>query len=155
MAFQISGLPKESFADLFDLDDEQLARRLARRMVVDAKPGYPCRVSLDDVDIGKEVILLNYQHLAVDSPFRSTHAIYVGKDSRQAELAVNMLPPFAINRLIAVRGFDATGMMIEADSARVDQLADRIEGLFEDTNISYLHLHFANQGCFAARVDRA
>jgi hypothetical protein len=33
-------------------------------------------------------------------------------------------------------------------------LASLIESMFEDPAVSYLHVHNAKPGCYAARVDR-
>ena len=41
--FQFVGLPVESFTDLFSMTDADLAARGAKRMTVDAQPGFPCR----------------------------------------------------------------------------------------------------------------
>jgi hypothetical protein len=71
MHFRIRGLPAEQFAPLFSLSDEELAANGAvRRIADDRNPGYPCRVSLTDSKPGDELILVNYEHHAVDSPYR-------------------------------------------------------------------------------------
>ncbi|HTU62781.1 MAG TPA: DUF1203 domain-containing protein, partial [Polyangiales bacterium] len=77
MSFRISGLPAQPFAALFALSDQELAARDIIRMTVDRQPGFPCRVSLEDADPGESVLLLNYEHLPVASPYRSRHAIFV------------------------------------------------------------------------------
>ena len=44
MRFRIKGLPAETFAHLFTLSDEELAKHGAvRRIADDRRPGYPCR----------------------------------------------------------------------------------------------------------------
>jgi hypothetical protein len=78
MHFRIRGLPAEQFAPLFSLSDEELAATGAvRRIADDRNPGYPCRVSLTDSNPGDELILVNYEHHAVDSPYRMRFAIYL------------------------------------------------------------------------------
>ena len=84
MSFQIHGLPRESFVDLFLLSEEQLAGRSARRIVVDAKPGFPCRISLVDADIGESVVLVNYTHQPNKTPYRASHAIFVREAAKEA-----------------------------------------------------------------------
>ena len=71
MSFRIEGLAPDSFQPLFSLDDEALAGRGMRRQVADHKPGFPCRVSLEDAEPGEEVLLLNYEHHPADSPSES------------------------------------------------------------------------------------
>ena len=68
MSFQIQALPSAQFEPLFALSDSELTKVRAARMIVDSKPGYPCRVSLADAEIGETVILLNFEHQSADSP---------------------------------------------------------------------------------------
>ena len=75
MSFRITGLPANDFSYLFSLDDAELATLGAVRQT--AQHGAPCRVSLTDATPGDEVILVNYEHHKVDSPYRMRFAIYV------------------------------------------------------------------------------
>jgi hypothetical protein len=154
MNFRISGLPAASFADLFSLSDRQLAERGAVRRVAATKPGFPCRISLTDADVGDEVILAHYEHHAVASPFRASHAIYVRQGERQYD-AVDRVPPMLRSRLLSVRAFDADGMLVDADVVDGVDLEPLIERQFAQAQTQYLHIHFARPGCYAARVDRA
>ena len=71
MSFRITGLPAENFTHLFALDDAELAALGAVRRT--AEHPAPCRVSLTDATPGDEVILVNYEHHAVDEPL--SHAL--------------------------------------------------------------------------------
>ena len=155
MNFQISGLPLDRFAPLFALSDEELARHDAVRVTADRAPGFPCRVSLQDAEIGERLILLNYEHLPVSSPYRSRHAIYVRESATEARLEVNEVPAQLRSRLLSLRAFDDRGMMKGAEVAPGTALERVIEQLFSDCGVAYLHIHNAKPGCYAARVDRA
>jgi hypothetical protein len=155
MSFQISGLPASAFAPLFLLPDEELATRGAVRMVVDRHPGFPCRVSLQDAALGETVLLLNYEHLPVASPYRSRSAIFVSQSSAEARLNVNEIPESLQIRLLSLRAFDKVGMMIDADVVQGREIAPAIDRMLDRDTIAYLHVHNAKPGCFAARVDRA
>src|SRR5690606_32870063 len=115
MHFQISGLPLSPFAPLFSLSDEELARHDARRVVADKRPGFPCRVSLRDAEVGERLILLNHEHLSVSSPYRSRHAIYVRESATEARLAIDEVPEQLRIRLLSIRAFDTQGMMKGAE----------------------------------------
>jgi Protein of unknown function (DUF1203) len=155
MAFQISGLGFGQFAPLVALSDEQLLGRNARRVVADRHPGFPCRVSLVDAQPGERVLLVNYEHLAVDSPYRARHAIYVRENAVEARLAVDEIPPVFNKRLLSLRAYDAAGMLRDAEVAEGVQLKTAIERLLAPPEIAYLHVHNARPGCYAGRVDRA
>jgi hypothetical protein len=154
MSFVISALSAEPFAHLFELTDAELAAHRARRSVVDEHPGVPCRVSLRDVQIGETVVLVHYEHLAVDSPFRASHAIYVSQADR-VRLAPADVPDVLRRRLLSLRTFDAAGMLIDADVCAGTALEPAIGRMLARTNAEYLHVHFAKPGCYAARIDRA
>src|SRR6476469_99882 len=112
MRFRITGLPAENFAHLFTLSDDELAARGAVRRI--AEHPAPCRVSLTDATPGEEVILTNYEHHAVDSPYRMRFAIYVRKGEKTYD-AVDAIPEQLRKRTLAARSFDKDGMMVERE----------------------------------------
>ena len=154
MTFRITGLPAETFADLFSLSDAELAVRGALRRIADGKPGYPCRVSLTDAEPGQEVILTHFEHQPANTPYRASHAIYVRKGEKSYD-AVDEVPEQLRIRLLSVRAFDDQGMMVGADVVDGKELEGAIERMLGDERADYLHLHYAKHGCYAARVDRA
>jgi hypothetical protein len=155
MSFQIHALPAEPFRTLFAMSDEELHALDARRMTVTARPGSPCRVSLADAEVGETVVLVHYEHHTAASPYRSGHAIFVREGVEQARPAVNEVPEVLRSRLISLRRFDEEGMMIAADVLRGEDLSAALYAAFDDARTSYVHLHNAKPGCFAARVTRA
>jgi hypothetical protein len=152
MHFRIQGLPAEQFAPLFALSDGELAKHGAVRQIADAPR--PCRISLTDADLGDELILVNYEHHAVASPYRMRFAIYVRRDEKTFD-AVDTVPEQLRKRTLAVRGFDADGMMTGWELVEGAQLESVIEKLLANPRAAYLHVHFAAPGCYAARIDRA
>jgi hypothetical protein len=155
MHFQISGLPLAPFAPLFALTDAELAERAIVRQVANRTPGFPCRVSLCDAEPGERLLLLNYEHLPVASPYRSSHAIYVRENAVEAKLDRDEIPKLLESRLLSLRGFDSKGMMQRADVIQGQEARPVIESMFTDTSIQYIHVHNAKPGCYAARIDRA
>ena len=155
MDFSIKGLDAARFSHLFGLADAERALHRALRKTCDEKPGFPCRVSLADAEPGEPVLLLNYEHLPVDSPYRSSHAIYVREREQPCFDQVNEIPPALLPRLLAVRAIDANGMIVAADVVEGRELVPLVECYLAETEVAYLHSHFARRGCFAARIDRA
>jgi hypothetical protein len=155
MNFQISGLEPSAFEHLFGLDDESLSGLGVQRMEVDEHPGFPCRISLEDAQVGETVLLLNFEHQPADSPYRSCHAIFVSESASKAAPEVNQVPLSLKRRLLSVRAFDNEGMMLDAEVVEGAALDEVIAKLFADEACSYLHVHNAGRGCYAARVDRA
>jgi hypothetical protein len=152
--FQITALPRETFADLFALDDTALAGRDAVRVIA-GEGGYPCRVSLAEAAPGEELILANFEHQPASSPFRARHAVYVRRDAEQAAPLPGEVPVSLRKRALSLRAFDAAGMMVAADLAEGAEAEPVIERLLADPAVAYLHAHYAAHGCYAARIDRA
>lgn len=152
--FVLRGLDPAPFLPLFALDDDALAARNARRVVATSKPGFPCRVSLVDAEPGETLILANFEHLPVDSPFRSRHAVYVREAAGDPPDYRDTLPEQFRSRMLSLRAFDQAGMMIDADLADGREAEVAIARMFTDPAVAYLHAHFAKPGCFAARIDR-
>ncbi|MDP2739735.1 MAG: DUF1203 domain-containing protein [Pseudorhodobacter sp.] len=155
MPFQIRALEAEAFSKFFAMDDAELAQHNICKMTVTSHPGTPCRVSLADAEIGETVLLLNYEHQPAKTPYKSCHAIFVRQGAQQARPLVGEVPKVLLSRLISVRHFDHDDMMINADVMPGNLLAEGIEQAFSDPRVSYLHLHYAKPGCFAASVVRA
>jgi len=156
MSYVVSGLPLDPFRPLFGLSDEALAEHGAIRCRVDANPGFPCRVTLEDAQPGETVLLLNYEHLDVDSPYRSRHAIFVSEAATQSRRLVDEIPSaLAVRKAISLRAFDDAGMMLDAEIASGADLEPIIARMFADPATAYLHAHNAGRGCYAARIDRA
>jgi Protein of unknown function (DUF1203) len=155
MSFQISGLPIAPFAHLFGLSDAELAKQAIVRRTADKSPGFPCRVSLRDAEPGETLLLLNFEHLDVASPYRSRYAIYVREYAEEAQVAVNEVPAVLRGRLLSLRAFDKRGMLLDADVADGRDIAPLVERMLEPREVEYLHVHNAKPGCFAARMDRA
>ena len=155
MSFRITGLTAEKFVPLFELSARELAARGVQRRIADARtPGYPCRVSLTDSAEGDELLLLNYEHHAVDSPYRMRFAIFVRKGERTYD-RVDAVPQQLRLRTLAVRAFDRDAMLVGWELVEGAELEGAIERLLANARAAYLHVHFAAPGCYAARVERA
>lgn len=155
MNFQVIALPASEFQALYGLSNEELQRRGVRTSIANAQPGFPCRVSLRDADPGARMFLLNYEHQPANSPYRSTHAIYVQDGASTTTVAVNEVPDVLRTRLLSVRAFDSNGMIVDADVVDGHESAPTFQRLLANDKVAYLHVHNAKRGCYAARVDRA
>ena len=154
MDFRITGLPAAPFRKYFAMSQAELATHHAMRRIVEDKPGAPCRVGLIDAEPGEEVVLVNFEHLPVDSPYRSRHAIYVRQLADETFDRVNEVPPALRPRVLAVRAFDDRHLMVGCDIAEGAVVEPLIERLLALPATAYLHVHFARAGCYAARVTR-
>jgi Protein of unknown function (DUF1203) len=154
MSFRVLGLSPEQFRPLFAMPDAELHQRGACRVIAD-DPRMPCRVSMEHAQLGEELLLLNFEHQPGKTPYRATHAIYVRRVADRAFDAVDTVPDVLASRLLAIRAFDAQHMMIDAEVCDGSQAADMFERFLANPQTSYLQVHNAKRGCYAARVERA
>ena len=152
--YVIRGLDPAPFAPLFGLSDAALAERSVVRRIADAMPGFPCRVTLEDAGPGEALLLLNYEHLSLASPYRSSHAIFVREGATTAAVYEDAIPEQLARRLLSVRAFDGVGMMVAADVSEGTELDALARAWLDRADVAYLHVHNAKPGCFAARIDR-
>ena len=157
MNFQISGLRRDQFAPLFGLSDEELKRLGAMRVLAEptATSRFPCRISLRDASPGDPVLLVNFEHLPVASPYRSRYAVFVCENALEAQLEVNEIPEVMLHRPLSLRAFDGDGMLIDADLAQDGTLAPTIERLLGQARAQFVDAHNARHGCYVARIARA
>lgn len=154
MTYRITGLPIERFSQYFRQPDEILAEQGIVRVRADKSPGFPCRITLEDAEAGETLLLLNHEDHAVATPYRSSYAIFVRENATTSAMLADELPVVFVNRPIALRAFDATGMLRTAVLALANDVDARIRELFDRPEIAYIHAHNAAYGCFAARIER-
>ena len=137
------------------MSQDALALHGAIRMTATQRPGFPCRVSLEDAEVGEDVLLVNYEHLHVHTPFRASHAVYVRVAAQQASPRTNAVPEMIRQRTLSLRAWTRDGLLAGADIAEGTDIERLIAALFSLSETEFIHIHFAKPGCYAARVDRA
>jgi Protein of unknown function (DUF1203) len=155
MPFQVRGLDAEPFAQLFRLNDADLATIGAQRVVADEADAYPCRVSLTRVSVGEELLLLNHAHQTnPTSPYRAAGPIFVSRSARTGSYR-GELPPMLRDRLLSLRAYDANAFIVDAEVGEGGEVVRLIERFLADPKVAHVDAHFARRGCFAARIERA
>jgi hypothetical protein len=112
-------------------------------------------VTLSEVEAGGTVLLMNYEHLPVDSPYRSRHAIFVQEGAQEADLVIDKVPDSLARRVLSLRAFDKNDHIVEADLAEGEAIEPTIRRLLENSDVQYIHAHYAQRGCYAALIERS
>jgi hypothetical protein len=155
MRFRYKGLPVEHFRPLFGLSEAHLAARGVSSVIADAKPGFPCRVTLEDAEPGERVLLLSHMHQPASSPYRSSGPIFVREGAEQTFDSSDRVPPVLRGRLLSLRAYDGTGMMVDADIVEGNEVEGLLVRLFARDDVTTVHIHNARRGCYACAVERA
>jgi hypothetical protein len=155
MPFRVSGLRPEPFRHLYGLPDADLLALGAYRYKVDKTPGFPDRIELRDLAPGETALLVNYTHQAADTPYRASHAIFVREGAEQTCSVVDEIPEVMQRRMLSLRAFDSAHMMVDATLVDGRQARETVERLLGNDAIAYIQAHYAQRGCYAARIERA
>ncbi|WP_448097396.1 DUF1203 domain-containing protein [Luteibacter yeojuensis] len=155
MSFRITGLDPRPYVSLYGLDEASLKSRGVIRTIATDDTGFPERVELRAARRGESLLLLNHTHQPADTPYRSSHAIFIREGATAPYEGYDEVPDVMRVRTLSLRGFDrhhhiASAVVVDGGTA-----AEAIERLFAMSAVSYVHAHYAAYGCYAARVDRA
>ncbi|MGY4024390.1 DUF1203 domain-containing protein [Aeromonas rivuli] len=153
--FIIQALDKNLFARAMGMNDKELEAVNARWLIADASPGYPCRVSLREACVGERVLLIHFPHHDVSSPYRACGPVFVREHAKTAMLDTNEIPEILPGRLLSIRAYDSSQMMIHAQTIQGTEFEQAVRNQFLNERVSYLQIHNANPGCFSCAVYRA
>ena len=154
MGFRISGLSPEPFRHLYGLSNEELEREGVKRYVADKRPGFPDRIEMRDADIGQRLLLLNHVCQPADTPYRATHAIFIREGAEETYDRIDEVPQVMRIRLLSLRAYDSSDMMVDADVVDGREIETIIGRLFGNAQVAYIHVHNAKRGCYSGRIER-
>jgi hypothetical protein len=155
MNYRITGLSPAPFQHLFGLSDQALAEFGVQRYVADKNLTFPDRIEIRDAEIGETLLLLNYTHQPANTPYRSSHAIFVLEGAATRYDRVNEIPEALRVRVLSLRAFDSNHQMIDAELVDGPQLEVVVDRLLSSPKVAYIQAHYAKRGCYAARIERA
>ncbi|HZH52446.1 MAG TPA: DUF1203 domain-containing protein [Microvirga sp.] len=156
MSFQVRGIDPQPFQPLFGLSDQDLAARGIIRIVADEPDAYPCRVALERVSAGEELLLVHYMHQPNPaSPYRAGGPIFVSRGAERPAHYRAELPPSFRGRLLSLRAYDGDALIVDAEVADGDrEVLAVIERFLSRPGVAHVDAHFARRGCFAGRIER-
>jgi len=153
--FQIESLPAELFDEFLAMNDEELQEHDARWVTANERPGFPCRVSLEDAKIGERVLLMPYKFHDAESPYQASGPIYVRENVVSAKLAADEGPAILGTRRLALRAYDETGMLIDAALTTGPEATEDLRLMMLSLQPSYVQIHNAVTGCFFCSASPA
>ena len=102
--FQISALRRDDFDELFPAGRPRACRPWRKAVPRGRKPGFPCRVSLQDAEPGEQVILVPYSHQSADSPYKASGPIFVREHAQTASIPPDTIPALLRTRVLSSEG---------------------------------------------------
>ncbi len=152
--FLINALSKDIFKAYFLASDNELNRLNAKWLIANESPGFPCRVSLVDAQIGERVLVCHFEHLRSDNAYSASGPIFVREKAVTAELEVNQIPSVLHDRLLSLRVYSVVDKMIDASVIEGKDLRSAIQKQLNNSAVEYMHIHNAAPGCYSCSVYR-
>ncbi len=121
--------------------------------VADENPGYPCRQCLRDAEVGEELILIGHDPFYGTSPYRQRGPIFLHRVDCSSNRDESSIPEQLRRRQLSVRAFDKGEMMIDAEVVPGEQLESTMASMFANPETSFVDVHNATRGCWAARYE--
>jgi Protein of unknown function (DUF1203) len=154
MRFIIQGLDPYLFVSVFCQMQATFNGEPVESHIVDAYPGAPCRITLDDAKVGETVCLLSYCHHGATSPYAQSGPIFVTRGAMVAARYIDEVPPALARRTLSLRAYNEMGSMVDATIVEGSLIAPQIERMFGRPDVVRIDAHNATRGCFAAHIRR-
>ena len=127
---------------------------VARRARADGPS--PCRRCLRNAEVGDDLVLAPYDPFTLRSPYAGDGPVFVHAEScERFDSVPGAVSEQVAGRQLSIRAYDGDAMMTGATVLDGERFSERVSELLDDTQVEFLHVHFAGPGCFAFRVDRA
>ena len=118
--------------------------------------GNPCRHCLKDIPKGAEMLVLAYQPFDANHAYAETGPIFLCAndcdrgDSPDVPEVLQTSPDYLI------KGYSADERIVYGTGtiAPAQEIAERLDAIFADPNVAFIHVRSARNNCFQARVDR-
>jgi len=117
--------------------------------------GFPCRHCLEDAVPGEAMLLFGHSPFTTGGPYREIGPIYVHERSCARRPPSAEIPEQLRRRLLALRGYDAAGNLLDADVVDGRELESLLARLLARDDVAFVHVRNARPGCFSCAIVRA
>jgi hypothetical protein len=117
----------------------------------------PCRYTLRDHDSGTPMRLLSWQVPQPAGPYALQSPVFLSAAGGAAWDAWGVVPPVVAARQVALRAYDAAGMMIYAANRLVLDGGhhEAITTTLVQPGVAFINVHTAMAGCYLCRIEPA
>jgi len=123
-------------------------------VIADSPTGYPCRHCLRFAKPGERVILFSYAAIPPGHPYSETGPIFVHAEPCERYSATHEYPG-DLRGGRAVRAYNATYDMIDAEVANGSEPEAIVEKLLQNPETAFVDARSVTRGCFTFRIQRA
>lgn len=120
--------------------------------------GNPCRHCLSDISAGEPLLIMAYRPIPIAQPYAEVGPIFLHAEACDRYDGSAGIPAIFLDRSqMLIRGYGEDDRIVYGSghviaTSAIEQTAQR---LFEQPEISYIHLRSASYNCFQCRIDRS
>lgn len=129
----------------------------AERGAVASGKGEPCRHCLQNVEAGRQYLILAHRPFPAPQPYAETGPIFLCADDCAPWAGDGVPPVLTESPDYLLKGY-THGHRIHYGSGRVvpkDEIEDYAQSLFDDPRIAFVDVRSARNNCFQLRIWRA
>lgn len=118
--------------------------------------GLPCRHCLGDIVEGEDYLTVGHRPFSYVQPYAEVGPIFLHADDCQRYPEVSDPPAAFLERTqMMMRGYNDEQRIVYRTGAIVPTqlLVSAASAIFEDPNVSFIHVRSALNGCFACRIE--
>ena len=119
-------------------------------------PGNPCRHCLRNIPEGAEMLVLAHKPFEGTHPYAEVGPIFLCAQDCPRGGGTDMPEIFTTSPDYLIKGYSADDRIVYGTGAitPTPEIADRLDAIFADPQVAYIHLRSARNNCYQARVDR-
>jgi uncharacterized protein DUF1203 len=118
--------------------------------------GTPCRHCLRDIPEGAQMLVLAHKPFASTNPYSEVGPIFLCASDCPRGGGTDIPEILTTSPDYLIRGYSHDDRIVYGTGAvtRTPDIAARLEAIFADPNVAYIHIRSARNNCYQARVDR-
>jgi len=136
------------------LDDQG---KVPERVISDGK-GNPCRHCLSEIPEGQEMLIVGYKPFEGVNPYTEIGPLFLCRSQCSQHPDSHELPAlYTLRENMLIRGYNSEERIVYGTGGVVNtmDIQKAAERIFDNPNVSYLHLRSAEYNCYHFRIDRA
>jgi len=120
-------------------------------------PGNPCRHCLCNIPAGAPMLILAHKPFDGTHPYAEVGPIFLCADSCSAGGGVDLPAILTTSPDYLVKGYSADDRIVYGTGAitPTPEIAARLDQIFAQPEVAYVHVRSARNNCYQLRVDRS
>lgn len=119
-------------------------------------PGNPCRHCLCNIPEGAEMLVLAHKPFQGTHPYAEVGPIFLCAEDCARGGGTDLPEIFTTSPDYLIKGYSAEDRIVYGTGAvtPTPEIASRLDAIFADPAVAYIHVRSARNNCYQARVDR-